>query len=371
VQPGYHAEDVVGPTKRVRRRQGKGRLEGPKALAVLLGKAGLCQTSDADFLEALRQDAGLPACPDCPDQPQSPQDQHAPIAVLGVVAFKWVFKGPVASKAQLLMHGRKRIWGDPWGWLDYDVIDARRFEHAQLIHNATVDRGAVDVLTLGRVMRHCDAHVVSNFQDTHAVEVSGWHCVPLELGPAILGRQWPLLHSVPLLHRGSKHRAFLPFSRPKDIDTKRARQAKNDQELLQPAVPKYHPRFTQHDPHRLLLFLDYTRALKNMHNIPVDSQRCVLAHWPAEAHSMLARLRAAGFKYPSRRTVEEARFKLDVVSMIIQRERFREIRAKGELVGIHIYCDASPVSGHELFGCQFDLFRAGESHGLRPLQLPG
>ena len=219
VQPAKHAEDIVVPANAVRRRHRRGKPQGPKTLAVLLGKAGLCCTSDADYLQNLREDLGVPAFP---DHPHSPQDEHAPIAVLGVVTFSWVFKGPVASKEQLLMHGRKRMQADPWGWLDHVVIDVCRFAHPQLIHNTTIDRCAMNALTLGNVLRHCGASVVGSFQDKHGIQVSGWHCVPLELGPLILGHQWPLLHSVPLLERQSKSARYLPFAKPKDFDIKHA-----------------------------------------------------------------------------------------------------------------------------------------------------
>jgi hypothetical protein len=68
--------------------------------------------------------------------------------------------------------------------------------------------------------------------------------------------------------------------------------------------------------------------------------------------------------------LEKSRIRLDVVSMLLIRRTFAAKLESKAAYATHIYCDASPVSGHELFGAQFDLFEDGQDT-VQAMQLPG
>jgi len=356
----------------------EGRDQGPIKLAVVLGLPGI--DHDGEVLQQAASANGLPP---------HPEGDSALAAVLGIVALRWVFRGLShqcdEAIAMRKLTNKKRYRADPWANLDYEVTDSCHFANVVWIGRDRV-RAELDTMSLATVMAKCNPETVMAFQSKHQTKISGWHGVPLEMGLRIVNGSWHVLHSVPLLQRCTKRITVLRFCRPMPRDYNNAKiklassqvaqtQTESEPHFIPTSAPP--ARATERfDPARTLRFIDYTRFLKDLKEIPKASERCMLAHWPEHAHDMLKRLQSEGFSYPSRWTLERGRARLDVVSMLLTRRQLEQARNADtdtdRSMSIHIYCDASPISGQELFGAQFDIYNSlGLPESLQPRQLPG
>ena len=69
------------------------------------------------------------------------------------------------------------------------------------------------------------------------------------------------------------------------------------------------------------------------------------------------------YDHPSARTLGRAHCRMDAVSMLIERRIWAKWRSLDRVRSIHVYIDASPVSGHEILGMAYDVvFHDEEIH---------
>jgi hypothetical protein len=72
---------------------------------------------------------------------------------------------------------------------------------------------------------------------------------------------------------------------------------------------------------------------------------------------------------PSRSNLDRGASRLDLVDMLLLRRRFAADRSIDRVQSIHLYSDASPVTGEELQGMIMDVFYRGGEH--ERIVLPG
>ena len=122
----------------------------------------------------------------------------------------------------------------------------------------------------------------------------------------------------------------------------------------------------RHDPMKLIAGLNFSR-----HTPKLLTEALGAAHEYEAVAKDAEELppERIGGDDPSRDSLERGRARLDVVSMLIQRRQWERYAAEDEVQSVHIFSDASPVTGEELQGMLIDaLFYDGR---YERLTLPG